>query len=161
MATNYKNDGVEVLDNVIDTFPRSSVQHGTMTTTADSVTVHGTGTKFTTEIKVGDWLSNLATFEVRKVRNIASDTVLTIDRPFSTVLSAVQVRTIDYKTMVQEVYAVIKNGDSDATVDGKIMTNGVPYLWSRKDSLQTSTPNFVDPITFDAQNTRINITYVK
>lgn len=158
---NYKNDGVEVLDNVIDTFPRSSVQHGTMTTTADSVTVHGTGTFFTTEIKVGDWLSNLATYEVRKVKNIASDTVLTIDRPFSTVLSNVAVRTIDYKLMVQEVFAAIKNGDGDGSVDGKIMTNGVPYLWSRKETRQTATPNFVDPLTFDAINTRINITYVK
>lgn len=161
MATNYKNDNVDLLDNVLDTIPRSSSQHGTFTTIADSVTVHGTSTQFSTEVKVGDWLCNLATAEVRKVRNIASNTVLTIDRPFSTVLTNVAVRTIPYKNLFQEVYAIIKNGDADGTVDGKQMRNGVPYLWSRKDSIQTAGPNSVDPITFDARNTKVYITTVK
>ncbi len=163
MATtiNYKNDNVDVIASETATIPRYTVKTGTIASTSASPTIHGTNTLFTTELKVGDWLSDPTNYEVRKIRNIASDTVLTVDRPFSNTLTTTAVNTIKTDDLVQEVFAYIVAGGTNGVVDGKTMIAGSPYLWGRKSSIQIPDSTKVDPITFNATSTTIAITTVK
>lgn len=162
MATrNYKNDNVEILSGEVATIPRATTGTGTIAATSVSVTIHGTGTLFLTDLKVGNWLCDLTNYEVRKIKSVVTDTLVIIDRPFSNALTTTAVNTVDTNDLVQEVFAVIKDGLADGVVDGKVMTNGVPFLWGRKSSIQISDANKVDPITFNATGTTITITTVR
>ncbi len=160
-VVNYKNDNVDVIDNEVATIPRFTVKTGTIASTSASPTIHGTNTLFLTELKVGDWLSDPTNYEVRKIRNIASNTVLTLDRPFSNTLTVTAVNTIKTTDLVQEVFANIVSGGTYGVVDGKVMKAGVPYLWARKSSIQIPDANKVDPITFNATGTTIYVTTVR
>lgn len=92
----------------------SASQAMTGTGTVDgTTTLLGSGTKFITEIAVGDYIEayySEESYETHKVTAIASDTSLTVDAAFAETASGVTLHRIDYK------YRFVVNSNGNATI---------------------------------------------
>lgn len=140
-----------------DTVPQSDAKTGTFTTSGKVVT--GSGTSFLTEVKIGDWLVNLAGDEVAEVIKVNSDTQLEIKFKFSSdVAAATAVRIVDSR-IAKVMYMELSNdGGVDTTIDGetfladKATSFGQPNVRGERHGLVV--PKVVDGAT---SNVTVNI----
>ena len=86
----------------------NSTRTGTAAVTANSATVTGTGTAFTTELAIGDEIT--INGERKIVKDIASATSLTVTAPFSAAASGAAVFLNDAVLPVTTDYAISNNG---------------------------------------------------
>jgi hypothetical protein len=85
-----------------------STRTGTAAVTANSATVTGTGTSFTTELKVGSEI--LINGERRTVQTIASTTSLTVDAPYVNTASGAAITMLDDFLVPTTDFSVSSNG---------------------------------------------------
>jgi len=151
---NYKNSIYDYFDNEIDTFPRSAVKTGTISVNAagNRTYVTGVGTLFTTELKAGGFICMLSASEIRRITSIQSNTVLTIDEPFSgAVAGAALVYTpaSDYC----EMSVCIPTTEAAGEIDGETLPPGIGVTWTKSSRTVSSQRDLIDPIIIDATGT--------
>lgn len=79
----HDSNFLDTYTNEIDTYPRSLAVTGTIDSDNDGRDIYGTGTLFASEFQVGEYLFVAAKSEVRRIKNIQSDTKISLDEPFS------------------------------------------------------------------------------
>lgn len=105
-----------VYDNVKDTFPQSTTVSGTITK-ANATMIVGTGTAFSTEFQVGEWIYVAGITEIQQIELIVSDTVLYLKEQFSGAVSGAA-----YKRVPRFTYRGISwkvNSSGTAKIDNQ------------------------------------------
>lgn len=146
MATNYKNSFIESFQ-IKRTIPVNATKTGTLVTAG--VKVIGTGTLFTTEAKVGDWIYVAAQNELRRIVSISDNLSLTIDNAFTTPLAG-GVFVLTPKSDLKEITVIVGPGGA-AVIDGVSVPASSTWTFDKTQRERTSGPNdFIDPIIVDA-----------
>ena len=119
----------------LDSFPLSSALTGTFTSVASTTTVNGAGTLLTTEIPNQSdsygYLWDTASGDWRKITEILSPTLCTIDTPFTTNGAGRTMKWIP-QTRAREVgYSDIAGGGG--TIDGVTLVAGEGGSWGNID----------------------------
>lgn len=143
------NNGLDIYTSEQDSCPRSTAGTGTIQSVNNNQKIVGTGTLFLTEFKIGDFVYILAKNEFREVVNIVSNTELTIDRPFTTVVAAATA----YRITPKVNFTMISwRADSSGSVDINGVTFPADYgSTQNKDGLPKGTGNnFCFPIDIDS-----------
>lgn len=141
MATNYNNSGSDSYTTV-DVFPnRFVLKTGAASTVAGQSIIQGTGTLFTSEFVVGDYLFN-GTDEVRKITSIYSDTLMYVDYAFTNPLAGALVKRVQGSRTQQGGLLAVANG---AIWNGITFTAGESQNWGS--DLDSS--RVIDPIVVD------------
>lgn len=144
-----------------DTVPKSTAGTGTISTNGggDNQYIQGSGTSFLTELNRGAWIWDTDNDELRKVKEIISDTELVIFGSFTNTFSAIDLKYIS-KDDSQIIYLEIDNtGGSDTTIDGvtlksdKVFTDGQP---DNNSESRLCLPRVVDGATSDCT---VTLTY--
>lgn len=144
-----------------DTVPKSTSGTGTISTGGGDLYgyISGDGTSFQTEIQRGAWLWDTDNDELRQVKEVISDTELTIFGKFTNTFSAIDLKYIS-KSDAQILFMEVDNtGGSDTTVDGttlkadKVFTDGQP---DNNEDSRLCIPRVVDGAT---SNCTVTITY--
>lgn len=157
---NYKNTGYDVIEDDKDTFPRSSAKTGTIAIASGSTQVNGTSTLFLTEMKIGGYLFNATDNEVRRIENIVSATSLSIDKPFTSVISGAAPVYVPESECV-EVSVFIPTGLTAGEIDGVSFPAGVGITWGKTGRTTSARRDHIDPVVLDATGTTICIQYLK
>lgn len=156
-AVNYKNSNI-ISISTDTTLPAYAVKTGTLSETAGSKEIAGTGTLFTTETKIGDWIVDLTNHEMRRIVGIGSNTACNVDNSFSNTLAGVTVKIIPSSRVVKIDGICVAGG-------GKIDTVTLPTnVWMNiadKSSREAghSTLDFCDPIFVDGTGAAVVLTY--
>ncbi|MES2395818.1 MAG: hypothetical protein V4549_07435 [Bacteroidota bacterium] len=119
---------------------------GTGTVVTHGIAVVGTGTLFTTEMRVGSYLVDLANDEVRRVYRVDSDTLAFLDIAFTVDLSSVAPEIIAAHQM--KVKLISLDTEDSCFVDGVAFT-GVMTI-PRTGNDRSSRSDLIDPIIVDA-----------
>ncbi len=125
---------------------------GTFVTSGTTVT--GTGTKFTSECVVGDWIFNAATYEVRRIDFIVSDTLLAIESAFtSDIGSGIDIK-VPLIPRVKQI-SVANEGGASGKINGVAFLAGATANWGKEARTKTGAYDYVDPICIDGTGTSI------
>lgn len=120
-------------DNVKDTFPISTALTGTVTA-AGPARLIGTGTLFTTQLQVGEWVYIAANTECRQIKHILSDTELVLDQAFAAAVSGATPRRVPRQTWRGISWLI--NGTTTAVIDGQTFEAGksgsLSYMGGRR-----------------------------
>lgn len=135
-----------------DTVPASTTKTGTIATLGINVT--GAGTAFRSELKLGDWIVDLAQDEVRKVMNIRSDTFLTIDSAFTIDLAALTALVVVRSRA--KMISITNAGGADGDVDGVALVSGETVSFP-KSNKNPDGKDFIDPLIVDPTGTTIKV----
>lgn len=120
---------------------------GTGTIATHGIAIVGTGTAFTTEMRAGSYLVNLAQDEVRRVYRVDSDTLAFLEVAFTSDISAGTTPEIiaAHQAKVKEIS--LKTSDT-------IQVDGAPFTgiitWSKTGNDRSARPDLVEPIIVDA-----------
>lgn len=164
MATRLNNVYAMVTDK--RSVPFNSTGSGTITTSG--ITVNGTSTLFTSEMKAGSWLVNLTTNECRRVVRVDSDTRAYLEGAFTSDISVAAAPSIIpyYDARAFEISLIIPTTSSTGGTNIKGLLNGV-YLpvgiartIGRSDRARSSKPDFIDPIVIDGTGTEILVSVI-
>ena len=156
--TNFKNDDRFVVSS-LRCVPLQVAQAGTITTLGQAVT--GSGTNFTNTklFQVDDWIWNGA-YEIRRIIEIRSDTLLMIEEGFTVELSgsafstvkSSRLASISYMNPSQSVVAV-------SGIDGIDVQPGESGTWTKSSRTHSSSQrDFVDPVIVDGSTAGAPIT---
>ena len=114
-----------------DTFPASSALTGVVVSVNQGDHIVGTDTLFTSELQEGDYMYVPDNDEKYKIRNIISDTELSLEEPVVTAITAV--------VQVTNVTLTGSSGTADITVTG----SGTDYKATWNTSLTQTADDFV------------------
>jgi hypothetical protein len=138
---NYTNAASDSYTTV-DTFPnRFVLKTGVVSTVAGQAIIQGTGTLFTSEFVVGDYLFN-GTDEVRRVTSIYSDTLMYVDYAFTNPLVGALVKRVQGSRSQQGGLLAVSNG---AIWNGITFTAGESQNWGS----DLDSNRVIDPIVVD------------
>lgn len=147
MATNYTNTQTGSIT-ASNTIPVSSIKTGTIATIG--INVIGTGTLFTTELQVGDYISDLTAGEIRRVVKIAmngGDTNAYLDKPFTVDLPAGTALRVTPKSRVREITLEALTGGTAITVNGTSIPVAKELKFERPQTAQYGgNKDYVDPV---------------
>lgn len=134
------------------TVPYNSTKTGTIQTVGTDVI--GTGTLFTTEVKVGDFLVDLTQNEVHKVVQIQDNTNMYIQEAFTVNLPAATAVVISPSVpRPKEISLLVPVGNPDGKINGKTLIAGAGFNVSKMAKDINGRPDFVDTIVVDATGT--------
>lgn len=134
--------------------PFNSNGTGTIETFGEAVV--GTGTAFTTEMKVGSYLVSESQWQVRRVRRVDSDTVAFLDKPFTSNLASAAPSIIPWYSASPKMIALeVKSTDPDALIDNVAFTGILNLDKSGND--RSSFRDIVKPIVVDASGTEMKV----
>ncbi len=154
---NYKNSNSEIIS-TLRTVPANSTKTGTIET--DGKNVIGTGTAFTTEVKVGDWLCSLSASEIRKIVNIEDDTNMYLEEGFTADLAALSTIVTCPISPYKEI-SYLNVGSGTGKIDGLNVAQGEYGCWGKTSLAIDSRKDFVDPIIVDGTSSNIKILTLK
>jgi hypothetical protein len=147
MATNYTNDQIGSIT-ASNTVPPRQSKTGTIETIG--INVIGTGTLFTTELQVGDYLSDLAAGEIRRIVKISmedGDTNAYLDKPFSVNLPAGTALRVTPKSRVRVISLQAQTGGTPITVNGTQYPVGQTLTFGKIDTIEIGArKDYVDPL---------------
>ena len=119
--------------NVKDTFPQSTTVTGTITK-ANATMIVGTGTAFSTEFQVGEWIYVAGITEIQQIELIVSDTELYLKEQFSGAVSGAA-----YKRVPRFTYRGVSwliDGDGTAKIDNQTFeagkSGGLTYMNAKR-----------------------------
>jgi hypothetical protein len=113
------NNQIDIFENELETFPRSTSLVGTIETANRNDLVVGTGTSFTTDFQVDDWIFVAALGEVKKIKHIVSDTQMHLYQEFSAPVAPGAVpRKVKNPAWRSVSWAVIAQAVGPITIDG-------------------------------------------
>ena len=145
-----------------DTVPKSTSGSGTISTNGVNVVsqyITGSGTSFQTESERGAWIWDTDNDELRKVKEVISDTELVVFGSFTNEFSAISLKYIS-KDDAQIIFMEVDNtGGSATTIDGvalgsaKVFTDGQP---DNNSVARLCLPRVVDGAT---SNCTVTLTY--
>jgi len=136
------------------TVPATATKTGTLKTTGTDVI--GTGTKFVSEYRIGDYLPKLSTNELQKIVAIANDTNMYLEAAFAVDLPALTAATVVPASRIKILeYAV--TGAGAGAIDGQTVKAGSKGKWE-KPRQGTSQIDFLDPVIIDGSGTTIELT---
>jgi len=119
--------------NVKDTFPISTALTGTVTD-AGPARLIGTGTLFTDELQVGEWIYIAANTECRQIKHILSDTELVLDQAFAAAVSGATPRRVPRQTWRGISWLI--DADGTARIDNQLFEPGksgaLSYMGGRR-----------------------------
>lgn len=119
---------------------------GTGTIVTHGIAIVGTGTLFTTEMRVGSYLVDLAHNECRRVYRVDSDTLAFLEIPFSNDISASAPEIIAaHQAKVKSI--TLSTSDSCA-INGVAFTG--TFVVSRYGNDRSSRSDLIEPIIVDA-----------
>lgn len=144
------NNKNSFFDSISDkrTIPYNQTLTGTYAIGAASQNVVGTATAFITELKKGDWIVDLANDEIRKITHVQSDTLATIESPFSNAVVAGTEFTAASRLV--EISVVIPPGGVAGEIDGVALPAGIPVSWGKTSRERSAERDLVDPIIVEA-----------
>lgn len=145
------------IDNAKSTAPRPE----SLTGTVDSENYHviGTGTQFLSEVQVGDYVVNYTSNEVRRVKDVKSDTLLGLNKPFSSEMSSAGLVIVPENNLTQ--FMVLENnGAAQASIDGESFRAGSRKEFGQLNG-QLSRVRSPKPMIVDATGTQVDVTSFK
>jgi len=148
MATNNSNVDIRNIS-AITIVPYATTVTGVSVSSVDKV-VTGTGTLFTTEVKVGDILWS-TTDEWREVISITSDTVLVLDSAFTVALVGTSPAFVKSNMKNPPEISMISSNDwllttkDTATITAGLPVNLTKIMRDRSASNDLISPCIVDP----------------
>ena len=129
-----------------DSIPRAATGTGTITSVNNHRKIVGTGTLFTKEANINDWIYIKPQNAFRKIINILNDLELTIENPFGVNLSTSAFFITPASRFISVSYAVTV-GTPD--VDGVTLPVGFSNTLEKGKNWKNAAGNFVDPIDVD------------
>lgn len=131
--------------------------NGTGTIATHGIAIVGTGTLFTTEMRAGSYLVDLASNEVRRVYRVDSDTLAFLEVAFTVdiVAGATPEIIANHQCKVKEVELVTA---------GACFIDGAAFTGTKKiDKLgneKSGRPDLIEPFIVDASATTMSVTIV-
>jgi hypothetical protein len=156
-----KNNQNYAVSNAKVTVPAAAAITGTIQTFG--IGIKGTGTAFLTEMRVGDWLYNATTNEVRKINQVLNDDTAYINRVFASDLAALsQCITIKRNDAYNVKSISLLVGSASAIVDGtETVPAGTGWESSKSNIAPMSQQDVVDPIVLNATGTTVQVTILR
>lgn len=138
-------------DNVKDTFPQSTALTGTITAVGNNEQIVGTGTLFTTELQVGEYIYIAAQSCFRKIRSITDDTNLYLypTQSFPSAVSGATPRRVPKNTYHSISWAI------DA--DGTAKIDNITFPASQSGTMAEVGGKRPEPILIDSTGTGNNV----
>lgn len=159
--TNFKNNDRFIVS-TLRTVPLQVTQTGTITTLGQAVA--GVGTKFTNTniIQVGDWIWN-GVYELRKIIEIRSDTILLIEEGFTAELAGAVLYTIKSSRLRAISYVNATIVDATSGIDGVTVKAGEAGTWTKSSGgiNASSRVDFIDPVVVDGTGSPLTILTIK
>lgn len=151
MAINHKPGVPGVLSSsTAGRLPAEVTQTGTISHADTSLLVIGTGTLFTSKLKVGQWI--YANSVLRKITSIESDTRLLVDATFGATLTDVLLKTCE-----SAVYRKIRIENVHASVASTVMGQSVPA----GKAVDFYEPAGLEPLFYDGTSSTLLISTIK
>jgi hypothetical protein len=152
MATSLRKNSAYYAVTTKVTVPATSTKTGTITTAGKNVV--GVGTKFTTEIKKGDWIADLVTNnELRVVTDVRDDLFLTIDSAFTADIAGATLTVV--RSRAKQV-SLANAGGAAATIDGVTFAVGESVTYP-KSNKNPDGKDFIDPLLVNGTGTTIKV----
>lgn len=136
-----------------ETIPASESATGTITHTSGSKIVTGTGTKFKSELQVGQYIFISSIPAIRKITDIDSDARLLIDSSFGSTLTAVT-----FKKVRSGIYSYLRLENNHATVAAVVDGNNLPASKFVEYSNPTGS---LGPILYDASSSSLLVSAIE
>jgi len=152
MATSNRKNSIYYSITSKVTVPATATKTGTITTKGKNVV--GTGTKFNSEIKKGDWIADLVTNnELRIVTDVRDNLFLTIDSAFSADIGGATLTVV--RSRAKQI-SLANAGGATATIDGTTMAVGESVTYP-KSNKNPDGKDFIDPLLVNATGTTVKV----
>ena len=141
----------------LDTIPSSVAKTGTLISEGKFVT--GTGTKFKSEVLVGDWVFDEAQGEMSRIITIMDDEKMYIEDAFTVDLAGIPFISTAQSRMRE--LSIANRGGSNTTVDGEVFASLEVSTFGEEMMYKGAQRDFVDPVVVDGatSNITVQITY--
>jgi hypothetical protein len=127
---------------------------GTGTIATHGIAIVGTGTQFTTELRVGSYLVDLSQWEARRVYRVDSDTIAFLEKPFTLDIAALTVPEIVAQHQVKVKEISISTAGT-ALVNNASFTGSLTL--SKASDSRSSRSDLIAPIIVDASGTQMQV----
>lgn len=139
------------------TIPFDLLKTGTIATIGKDVI--GTGTLFTTQVKVGDFLVDLTQNEVHKVVDISTNTLMHIQEAFGAdIVAGTAIRISPSVPRPKEISLLIPSGGASGLIEGVTWVAGITWSSSKIGTYNNGRNDFINPIIADATGTNMLVT---
>lgn len=136
-------------DNVKDTFPQSTALTGTISAVNNDTLIIGSGTAFTTELQVGEYIYIAAQSAFRQIRAINSDTELVVKSAFPSAVSGATPKRVPVQGYRMISWAI------DA--DGTAKIDNITFPASQSGTLDYSGGKRPEPVLIDSTANANNV----
>jgi hypothetical protein len=147
-----KNNSIKHIT-TLTPFPLPITKTGTVDSSGTVVT--GTGTDFSKEVQVGDWMWDGS--ELKEIIGVSYDReTLNVDSAFSVPLVGAALNVVP-KSEYEEI-SVSNVGNMDTTIDGEVFVKGLSASWDKAEKMPGST---VDPLVLDGATSPLTVQFQK